>query len=84
MPRPPTRKTSANARNADTQANIGYEEKLWKAADTLRGTPGAEDDGEPFEQKMKRLTRTLEAQFAESSSLEKAIRASLKGKGYAP
>ena len=36
------------------------------------------DDGEPFEQKMKRLTVTLEEQFAESAKLEKAIRGNLK------
>lgn len=30
-----------NGRNGDTQANIGYEEKLWKAADTLRGAMDA-------------------------------------------
>ena len=41
------------------------------------GTEDVEDDGEPFEQKMKRLSATLEEQFAESSKLEKAIRASL-------
>jgi type I restriction enzyme M protein len=27
--------------NGDTQANIGYEEKLWKAADPLRGAMDA-------------------------------------------
>ena len=39
------------------------------------GAADVEDDGEPFEQKMKRLTATLEEQFAESAKLEKAIRA---------
>src|SRR5512137_630757 len=33
--------TRPNGRNGDTQANIGYEEKLWKAADTLRGAMDA-------------------------------------------
>jgi len=42
------------------------------------GAADVEDDGEPFEQKMKRLTGTLEEQFAESGKLEKAIRANLK------
>ncbi len=42
------------------------------------GAAAAEDDGEPFEQKMKRLTATLEEQFTESARLEKAIRANLK------
>ncbi len=42
------------------------------------GAADVEDDGEPFEQKMKRLTATLEEQFAESAKLEKAIRGNLK------
>jgi type I restriction-modification system DNA methylase subunit len=33
--------TKPNGRNGDTQANIGYEEKLWKAADTFRGAMDA-------------------------------------------
>jgi type I restriction enzyme M protein len=37
------------------------------------GAEEAEDDGEPFEQKVKRLTATLEEQFAESGKLEKVI-----------
>ena len=41
------------------------------------GAEEVEDDGEPFEQKMKRLTATLEEQFAESAKLEKAIRKNL-------
>lgn len=41
------------------------------------GAAEVEDDGEPFEQKMKRLTGTLEEQFAESTRLEKAIRRNL-------
>src|SRR5205085_8733976 len=43
------------------------------------GAADVEDDGEPFEEKMKRLTATLEGQFAESAKLEKAIRSNLKG-----
>jgi type I restriction enzyme M protein len=45
------------------------------------GAEEAEDDGEPFDQKMKRLTATLEEQFVASAKLEKAIRANLKGLG---
>jgi type I restriction enzyme M protein len=41
------------------------------------GAADVEDDGEPFEQKLKRLTATLEEQFGESAKLEKAIRKSL-------
>ena len=47
------------------------------------GAADVEDDGEPFEQKMKRLTETLEAQFAESAKLEKAIRQNLKSLSHA-
>ena len=46
------------------------------------GAEEIEDDGEPFEQKMQRLTTTLFEQFAESARLEKAIRKNLKGLGY--
>jgi type I restriction-modification system DNA methylase subunit len=48
------------------------------------GAEEAEDDDEPFEQKMKRLTATLEEQFGESAKLEKAITANLRGLGYVP
>ncbi len=47
------------------------------------GAEETKDDGEPFEEKMKRLTATLEAQFAESAKLEKAIRQNLKSLTYA-
>ncbi len=47
------------------------------------GAADVEDDGEPFEQKMKRLTATLEEQFAESAKLEKAIRGNLKHLSHA-
>jgi len=46
------------------------------------GAEAIEDDGEPFEEKMKRLTATLNEQFAESGKLERAIRENLKGLGY--
>ena len=42
------------------------------------GAEEAEDGGEPFEQKMKRLTSKLEEQFAESAKLETAIRGNSK------
>jgi type I restriction enzyme M protein len=42
------------------------------------GAADIEDDGEPFEQKMKRLTAKLEEQFTESAKLEKAIRQNLE------
>jgi len=42
------------------------------------GAADVEADGEPFEQKMKRLTARLEEQFGESAKLEEAIRHNLK------
>jgi type I restriction enzyme M protein len=47
------------------------------------GAADVEDDDEPFEEKMKRLTATLEEQFAESARLERDIRASLRECDYA-
>jgi type I restriction enzyme M protein len=46
------------------------------------GAEDVEDDGEPFEEKMKRLTAKLEEQFKEGARLEKVIRAKLRGLGY--
>ena len=46
------------------------------------GAEEVEDDGEPFDEKMKRLTAQLKDQFAESAALEKAIRENLKKVGY--
>jgi len=38
------------------------------------GAEDIEDDGEPFDEKMKRLTAKIEEQFAESAKLEKLIK----------
>jgi type I restriction enzyme M protein len=46
------------------------------------GAEETEDDGEPFEDKMKRLTAKLEEQFAESAKLERTIKANIKALGY--
>ncbi len=46
------------------------------------GAEAAEDDGEPFAEKMKRLTAQLQDQFAESDKLERIIKKNLKGLGY--
>ncbi len=46
------------------------------------GTAAQGDDGEPFAEKMARLTRQLADQFAESARLEQAIRENLRGLGY--
>ena len=43
------------------------------------GAEDVEDDGEPFEEKFKRLTATLDEQFKESAKLEKEIRHNLEG-----
>ena len=47
------------------------------------GAEEIEDDGDPFEEKMPRLVAELAGQFMESANLEAAIRANLKGLGYA-
>lgn len=43
---------------------------------------GAEEDAEQFEEKMRRLTATLDEQFAESARLEKEICAILRSVSY--
>ena len=47
------------------------------------GIEEVEDDGEPFEEKMERLTNTLANQFKKSRELEKDIRKQLGGICYA-
>jgi len=46
------------------------------------GAARVDEDEEPFDMKMRRLTAQLEEQFAESARLEKAIRQNLRGLGY--
>jgi len=46
------------------------------------GAEAAEDDGEPFEEKMRRLTTKLEAQFEERNQLQKSISNNLRKLGY--
>lgn len=78
--------------------NEGYEDKQGFCKkvnlDEIRAndyilTPGryvgieeVEDDGEPFEEKMDRLTTTLEKQFKKSIELQDEIRKQLGGIGY--
>ena len=45
------------------------------------GATELEEDDEPFEEKMARLTKELEAQFEESDKLEEQIRKNLKRLG---
>lgn len=47
------------------------------------GAADAEEDSEPFPEKMQRLTAQLKSQFEESDRLEKAIKEDLAGIGYA-
>jgi type I restriction enzyme M protein len=42
------------------------------------GAAEPEEDDEPFEQKMARLTKELKAQFEESAEIETVIRANLQ------
>jgi len=46
------------------------------------GAEAQEDDGEPLEEKMNRLTATLRQQQAEAAKLDAAIAANLKEMGY--
>ena len=46
------------------------------------GAEEVEDDGEPFDEKMKRLAAQLSKQMEESKSLDDEIRRNLKGLGY--
>ena len=46
------------------------------------GAEETEDDGEPFEAKMKRLAALLREQQAEGARLDSAILSSLRGLGY--
>jgi len=46
------------------------------------GAEAVEDDGEPFDEKMLRLTAELSGQFERSSGLEGEIRKNLAGLGF--
>jgi type I restriction enzyme M protein len=46
------------------------------------GAGATVDDGEPFAEKMNRLTKTLSEQFAESARLEEEIKKNLAGLGW--
>jgi type I restriction enzyme M protein len=46
------------------------------------GAEDVEDDGEPFEEKMKRLTKKLGEQFVESERLVREIKVELTNQGY--
>jgi type I restriction-modification system DNA methylase subunit len=46
------------------------------------GAEVQEDDGEPFDRKMKHLTGDLKSQFDDSEKLQEAIKKNMKGIGY--
>ncbi len=46
------------------------------------GAEAIEDDGEPFDEKMRRLTAALQGQMAEARKLDEAIRKNLRALGY--
>ncbi|MFM8394257.1 MAG: N-6 DNA methylase, partial [Acidobacteriota bacterium] len=46
------------------------------------GAPDGEEDGEPFTEKMARLTAQLKGQFEKSAELEGQIKRNLAGLGY--
>ena len=66
---------------AATLADIRKQEHVLTPGRYVGAAPQA-DDGEPFEDKMARLTAALFMQFAGSARLEKAIRRNLEGLGY--
>ena len=53
-----------------------------EASGRFVGIEEEEEDGEPFEEKMDRLTKTLSEQFKKSKELEDEIRKQLGGIGY--
>ena len=75
----------SNTQVSDNGATTGYEVELWRTADALRGSMdvaeykhvvlyvGAapqEDNGEPFEEKMARLSAQWREQQAEAQRLD--------------
>ena len=46
------------------------------------GVEDTEDDGIPFDEKMKNITSDLSRQFEESHRLEEKIKSNLKAIGY--
>jgi hypothetical protein len=62
---------------ADKRMEGGSLPRTLGVRSAISGQQVVEDDSEPFEEKMARLTATLEAQFAESARLEANIRENL-------
>ena len=74
------------AKKKDNTTSIGFEDAIWRAADKLPGRyvgiAEQEDDGEPFADKMNRLTSELGKLFNESHRLEEEIKKQLGSIGY--
>ena len=62
----------------DVEANEELDESLVFSEDI----EDVEDDGEPFDEKMKRLTSELSGMFKKSHELEEEIKKNLKAIGY--
>ena len=78
--RPPMRTSPASARARSLEEVRKHGHVLTPGR--YVGAEAQEDDGEPFEEKMKRLTATLREQQAEAAKLDAAIAANLRELGY--
>ena len=70
-------------RMAEFLSRTGASRECLRTPGRHAGAEAAEDDGEPFEEKMKRLVATLREQQAEAVKHDAAIAANLKELGYA-
>jgi type I restriction enzyme M protein len=77
---PPYEDTSGFCKSSNLQEIISHGHVLTPGR--YVGAEDIEDDGEPFEHKMSRLTAELAGQFAESAKLEAAICKNLQGLGF--
>lgn len=62
------RRKSSTTKSTNSGATVGYEAQ--------------EDDGEPFDEKMQRLTAEWRKQVKEARRLDVAIEENLRGLGY--
>ncbi len=82
-------------KNNGSGANLGFENRLWEAADKLRGHMDASEYkhvvlgliflkyiSDRFEQKMPKLVARLQEQFDEAGILEKQIGQKLEQFGF--
>jgi hypothetical protein len=73
-----------NTKQTTTRGSrLGFEATLWATADRQSGnSDAAQDEGEPFDRKSKRLTVNLEEQFVEWAELERAVWPNMRGVGF--